>query len=107
MDQKYNDKLCFLNQVDSNTGMLDNVTLQQVVIQPTEKPRSVGQHKATTNKKKSHLKNKKFRSASTQLRKGSTEHNSKRTNLLQQHLFYTNTELKNCRFVGISIPIVT
>ena len=36
MDQEYNDQLCFLNQVDSNTDLFDNVILQQVVIQPTK-----------------------------------------------------------------------
>ena len=45
MDPEYNDQLCFINQVDSNTDLLDNVILQQVVMQPTEKPRSVGPHK--------------------------------------------------------------
>ena len=32
MDQKYNGQLCFLNQVDSNTDLLDNVLLTKVVI---------------------------------------------------------------------------
>ena len=35
MNPEYNDRLCSLNQVDSNTDLLDNVILQQVVIQPT------------------------------------------------------------------------
>ena len=87
--------------------------LQQVVIQPTEKPRSVGPHKSksktTTYKKKPCINNKKFMSANTQLRRGPTEPNRNGTNLLQQHLFYTNNGLKNCTFInaGISIPIVT
>ena len=46
MDAEYNDRLCFLNQVDSNIDLLDNVILQQVVIQRTKKPRSVGAHKS-------------------------------------------------------------
>ena len=54
--------------------------LKWVVVQPTEKPRSVGPHesksKTTMNKKKSRLKNKKFKSVSTQLRVGSTEPDS-------------------------------
>ena len=108
-DQEYNHRLCFLNQVDLNTTMLDNVILQQVVI----KPRSVGLHKSklttTTYKKKSCIKNKKFRSASTQLRRESIEPNRNGTNLLQYHLFDTNKDLKNYIFFNVdtSIPIVT
>ena len=49
-----------LNQVDSTTDLLDNVILTKVVLQPTEKPRSVGPHrlisKKTRSKKKSLLK---------------------------------------------------
>ena len=60
MDQKYNDQLCFLNQVDLNTDLLDNVVLKRVVVQLIEKPRSVGLHKSKSktimNKKKSSLK---------------------------------------------------
>ena len=86
MDPEYNDHLYFLNQVDLNTNLLDNVILQQVVIQPTKKPRGVGPHtsrsKTITYKKKSCIKNKKFRSASTQLRRGSTEPNINGINLL-------------------------
>ena len=77
MDQKYNDQLCLLNRDDLNTDMFDNVLLRSVVAQPTEKPKSVGPHqsklKATTNKKKSCFKTKKFRSVSTQLREGFTK----------------------------------
>ena len=46
MDQKYNDQLCFLSQVDLNTDLLDNVFLKKVVLEPTEKPRSVGPDKS-------------------------------------------------------------
>ena len=60
MDQKYNERLYFLNQVDANTDLSDNVLLKRVVVQPTKQPRSVGPHKlkskTTTNKKKSQLK---------------------------------------------------
>ena len=60
--RKYNDQLYFLNQVDSNTDLLDDVLLKRVVVQPTEKPRSVGPHKLKLekirNKRKSSLKNK-------------------------------------------------
>ena len=46
---------------------------------------------------------------STQLRKGSTELSSDRSNTLQQLLFYTNKDMKNCLFIhaGTSIPIIT
>ena len=57
-----------LNQVDSNTDLLDKVILTEVVLRQTKKPRSVGPHKLTLkkigNKKKSCLENKKFRSVS-------------------------------------------
>ena len=53
-------------QVDSTTNLLDKVVLTEVVLQPTEKPRSVGPHKLILkkngNKWKSHQENKKFRS---------------------------------------------
>ena len=82
-------------------------------MQSTIKPRSVGPHKlsskTTTYKKKSYTKNKKFRSANTQLRRKSKEPNRYGTNLLQQSLFYTKKELKKYTFisVGTSIPIIT
>ena len=48
-----------LNQVDLNTNLLDKVILTKVVLQPTEKPRSVGPLKLISkkngNKRKSHL----------------------------------------------------
>ena len=75
MISEYNNRLCFLNQVDLDTDLLDNMVLHQVVIQQIKKPRSVGPHKSrlktTMYKKKLCIKNKKFRSASTQLRRGS------------------------------------
>ena len=59
------------NQVDSTTNLFDKVVLTEVVLQPTEKPRSVGPHKSISkkngNKKKSRLENKKFRSANKSL----------------------------------------
>ena len=111
--QKYNGWLCFPNQVDLNTNILDNVPFKKVVVQPTENPRSIrpqkSKSKITTNKKKTRLKNHKFRSVSTQLYEGSTEPNSDGTNILHQHLFYTNRNPKNYPFIDIciSIPIVT
>ena len=54
------------NQVDSTTNLLDKVVLTEVVLQPTEKSRSVGPHKSILkengNNGKSRLENKKFRS---------------------------------------------
>ena len=54
------------NQVDSTTDLLDEVVLTEVVLRPTEKPRSVGPHKLILkkngNKRKSRQENKKFRS---------------------------------------------
>ena len=113
IDQKYNDQLFFFNQVDSNMEMFDNVVLKRVIVQPTKKSRRVGPHKSksksTTNKKKSCLKNNKFRSVSTQLRKGSTKLDNDGTNIQQKHLFYTNEYPKNYPFINIdaSIPNVT
>ena len=61
INPEYNNWLHFLNQVDSNTDLLDNMTLHQVVIQLTKKPKSVGQNKSksktATYKKKSYIKN--------------------------------------------------
>ena len=58
MDRKYNERLCFHNQVDLNTDLLDNVLLKRVIVQPTENPRSAGPHKSklktTTNQKRNH-----------------------------------------------------
>ena len=81
IDPEYNDRLCFLNQVDSNINLFDNVMLQQVVMHSTKKSRSVGPHKSRTKTKiykKNMHQNKKFWSASTQLRRGSTEPNRNR-----------------------------
>ena len=39
MDQKYNDWLYFLNQVDFNTNLVDNVLLSKVVVRPTKNQR--------------------------------------------------------------------
>ena len=36
MNSEYNDRLFFLNQVDLDTDLLDNVNLHQVVIKPTK-----------------------------------------------------------------------
>ena len=51
---------CVLDQVDSDTDLLDNVLLTKNILQSTKKTRSVGPHKPksekTTSNKKSHLK---------------------------------------------------
>ena len=86
--------------------------LTKVVLQPTKKLRNAGPHKLELKKpktkKKSHLKNKKFRSLSTQLGGGSTDPSSDKKNILQEHLFYTTENMKNYPFVDTdaSIPIV-
>ena len=77
-DPVYIDRFCInflcnwvLNQVDSDTNLLDNKLLRKEVLRPTKKTRSVSSHKSkpgkTTSKKKSCPKNKKFRNVSTQL----------------------------------------
>ena len=117
---------CVLNQVDSDTNLLDNMFLTKDVLQPTKKPRSVGPHRLkseksekSTSKKKSRLKSKKFKSVSTQLCEeprsvkiqsyGSAESRSGEENMLQQCLFNTDEDLKNRPFIntGASIPINT
>ena len=50
MDPEYNDGFCFLNQVDSNIDLLDNVLLTKVVAHPTKKPRNVDPHKSKSEK---------------------------------------------------------
>ena len=73
MGLEYSDHFChcFLNQVDSNTDLLDNGLLTKIIVQPTEKSRSVGPHKSKLEKNKqvknkSCLKNKMFKNASAQ-----------------------------------------
>ena len=44
MNQKYNDQLCVLNQVDLNTDMTNNVLSKRVFVKSTEKPRDIGPH---------------------------------------------------------------
>ena len=99
---------CVLNQVDLDTNLLDNVILTKIVLRPTKKTRSLGPHKSklekTISKKKSCLKNKKFRSVSTQLREVSAVSNSGKENILQQRLFYTNEDLKNYPFIH-TVPL--
>ena len=56
-DSEYIDRSCInfpchrvLNQVDSDTDLLDNVILTKVALRPTKKPRSVGPHKSKSKK---------------------------------------------------------
>ena len=52
-DDRFNTNLPLhhaLNQVDSNTDLLDKVILTEVVLRPIEKPRSVGSHKSIFKK---------------------------------------------------------
>ena len=37
MNLEYGNPLCFLNHVDLNTDLLNNVFLKKVIVQPTEK----------------------------------------------------------------------
>ena len=114
---------CVLNQVDSDTNLLDNMLLAKNILQPTKRPRSVGPHKSksekTTSKKESHLQNKKISRVSIQLceeprsvKLRSYEPAKSRSgeeNMLQQHLFNTDEDPKNRPFIntGASIPIIT
>ena len=60
--------------------LLDNVLLTKDILRPTKKPTSVGWYKSKsekmTSKNKARLKNKKFRSVSTQVREVSAESSS-------------------------------
>ena len=62
---------CVLGQVLLDTNLLDDAVLWKEVIQPSKKSRIVGPHKSkqekTTNKKKTHQKNKKFKSVTLQI----------------------------------------
>ena len=94
---------CVLNQVHLYINLLDNMILTKIVLQPTDKPRSISPHKLklkkTTSKKKSRLKNKTIRSVSTQIRRGSLDPCSDEENILQQSLFYTNKDIKTYQFI--------
>ena len=92
--------------------------LRKNVLRPTKKPRSVGPHKSkpekTASKKKSRQKNKKFRSASTQLPEepmsvkiqtyGFTESRSGEETMIRQRLFNMD-ENRSYIDTGAYIPI--
>ena len=96
-NSEYDDHSCInfplqfaLNQVDSATDLLDDVVLTEVVIRPTEKPRSVGPHKSILkkngNKRKSHGENKKFRSVCKPTYGTIANHNVQYIEKLLRHL---------------------
>ena len=88
-----------LKQVDSNTNLLDEVILIEVVLRPTKKPRSVGPHKLISkkidNKKKARLENKKFRSANKSLYGIHVDPDNDDNNVPQQCLLFTNEDKRN------------
>ena len=101
-----------LDQVDSNTDLLDKVILTEVVLQPTKKPRSVGQHKSISkkndNNKKLRLGNKKFRSVSKSPYGITADLNSNNGLKPSRHLLYKSEEKDKypLMITSISIPIV-
>ena len=86
--------------------------LTEIVTQPTEKSRSVGQHKSISkkidNKKKAHLKNKKFRSVNKSLYGIHVDPDDDDDNVPQQHLLFKNENKRNYSSTNIDtyIPIV-
>ena len=100
-----------LNQVYLSTDLLDQMILTEVVIQPTEKPRSAGSRKLipkkNRNNKKSRLEIKKFRSASEPLYGVSVDPSGDKGVIPQRLLLYTNEYKKNNppMNIGSSVPI--
>ena len=101
-----------LNQVDSNTNILDKVIVTEVVLRQTKNSRSVGPHKSKSkkngNKKKSCLKNKKFRSVNKSFYGIRVDFDSDDDYVPQQRLLYTNKDKRNYPLIntGTSIPII-
>ena len=56
MNPEYNDRLCFLDQVDSNTDVLDNMILQQVVMQPIKETKECRPTQIEIEDNKQHTK---------------------------------------------------
>ena len=102
-----------LNQVDSNTNLLDKVILTEVVLRPTKKPRSVGPHKSILkkngNNRKSRVKNKKFRSVCKLLYGITADQNSNDSLKPPRHLLYKSKEKNKYPLMNTStlIPIVS
>ena len=101
-----------LNQVDSNTDLIDEVILTEVVLRPTKKPRSVGPHKLISkkngNKRKSRLGDKKFRSVSKLLYGVHANLNSKNGLKSTRPLLYKSKDKNDypLRNTNTPIPIV-
>ena len=102
-NSKYNDHSVLnfpvqftLNQVDSTTNLLDGVILTEVVIRPTEKPRSVSPHKWILEKigdtRKSHQENKKFRSVCKPTYATNADHNVFNSLKSSRHLLYKSED---------------
>ena len=100
---EYNDHLILIypprfthNQVDSTTDLFDDVDLNEVILRPTEKPRSVGPHKSILkkngNKRKSHQENKKFRSVCKPTYGTTADHNVNNIEKSLRHLVYKSKD---------------
>ena len=80
--------------------------LHQVVIQPIEKPRSVGPHKSISkkidNKKKARPENKKFRSVNKLLYGIHVDPDNDDDNVPQQRLLFTSENKTNYSSINIS-----
>ena len=78
------------NEVDSTTNLLDKMVLTEIVLRPTKKPRSVGPQKSllkkNDNKRKSHQKNKKFRSVYKSTYRTTADHNVNNSLKSSRHL---------------------
>ena len=101
------------NQVDLNTDLLDKVTLTEVVLQPTEKPRSVGPKelilKKNGNKRNSRLGNKKFRSVCKPLCGINADPNSNIGLKSPRYLLYKSKDNNKhpLRNTSILLPIIS
>ena len=99
-------------QVDLNTNLLDEVILTEVVLRPTEKPKSVGPHKFILKKKWQQeeitLKNKKFRSTNRSLFGIHVDPDNDDDKVPQQRLLFTNEDKRNYPRINNNtyIPIV-
>ena len=87
--------------------------LTKVVLQPTKKTRSVGPHKSiskeNSNKKKSCLENKKFRSVNKSLYGIHVDPDNDDNKVPQQRLLFANEDRRNYPLINDDtyIPIVT
>ena len=99
-----------LNQVDFSTNLLDEMIVTKVILRPTKKPRIIGPHKSisknNSNKKKSRLENKKFRSVGKPLYGVYVDPSIDNDNIPQQRLLYTNKDKKNYQLMDTGVSIV-